>query len=435
MGYLTDRSTPAAIRPDTDLIAALRPLAVALFQAMRDTDFDGIGISRPSYDTGETRALQRIADIAAHEGLAVWWDATASLVVDLPGRHPGPWVATGSHLDSVPQGGNYDGAAGVIAGLLALIAFRRAGLVPPRPVRLFGIRAEESAWFGRCYLGSLAMTGGLTAADLDRPHRNTGRPLADYMAAAGADMARIRRGDRLIDPADYIAFIEVHIEQGPFLESQGVPVGIVTGIRGNIRHHAVVCHGEAGHSGAVPRALRHDAVLAMAALMAQTDEQWQSELERGGDLVVTFGMVATDPDKHAMSRIPDEVRFSVDLRSQSRSTLETVYAALRAGADRIGRERGVRFAFDPPVLSPPGIVAGRLVDHLSGLCDRLALPHRRLPSGGGHDAAVFAEAGIPTGMIFVRNQNGSHNPDEAMAIDDLMAATTVLFQFLKEPLP
>ncbi len=232
---------------------------------------------------------------ARQEGLAVESDAARNLIVRLPGRDGSlAPVVTGSHLDSVPQGGNYDGAAGVIAGLAVLIAAK--GHEPPRrPMEVYALRGEESAWFGGpCYFGSRALFGQLTEQDFHTVHRDGKRTLEDCMQAAGADIARLRSGGPLVEPSRFACWLELHIEQGPVLVTRDKPVGVVTGIRGNHRHRRVTCRGEAAHSGAVPRWLRKDAVLAMAELMVRIDEHWRVLLEWGEDLVVTAGIVETN---------------------------------------------------------------------------------------------------------------------------------------------
>jgi len=414
--------------------AARLALADRMFTELRALSVDGGGVSRESYGPGEQAAMEYCAVIAEKEGLAVRYDAAANLILELAGAdEAAPCIVCGSHLDSVPQGGNYDGAAGVIAGLLALIRMKRAGTVPPRTIRVMALRGEESAWFGQCYLGSSALFGQLAADDLDRRHRTTGRTLGDYMKEAGAEVERIRDGERLLDPATVAAYIELHIEQGPVMVARDLPVAVVTGLRGNIRHGGVVCRGEAGHAGAIPRWLRHDAVMATADLLHRYDEHWRALLERGLDLVVTAGMIATDPEEHAMSRIPGECRFCLEVRSQSIDTLEAFYQLMRTEADNVGRERGVAFEFDRRSLSQPAVMDERWIRHLLESCAALDLPAERLASGAGHDAAVFANSGVPSAMIFVRNEHGSHNPREAMALDDFLHGADVLHAALLAP--
>ena len=212
------------------------------------------------------------------------------------------------------------------------------------------------------------------------------------------------------------------------------PTAIVTGIRGNIRHKHVVCRGEAGHSGAVPRGLRRDAVLATAELMHRLDEHWAGSLERGLDLVLTFGIVSTDPRAHAMSRIPGELAFSFEVRSESRETLEEFYKLFHTECKSVANERKVRFEFDRRLETPPARLDERWVARLLELSRRLGLPAERVPSGAGHDAAMFVAAGVPSGMIFIRNEHGSHNPHEAMDLDDFVLGVELLRLALSEPL-
>ena len=227
-----------------DLTDALKGWAVDLFEALRVQSFDGVGISRATYGEGESRAMALVADAAAQEGLTVAYDAAANLVISLPGeRSDLPFAACGSHLDSVPQGGNFDGAAGVIAGVLALVRLQRAGVVPPRTLKVYALRGEESAWFGKCYLGSTALFGKFDPADFDLTQRDSGQTLGDCMAGSGADIEVLRRGQVLVQPQDIACFVELHIEQGPVMVARGVPVGLVTGIRGNMRHPRAVVRG------------------------------------------------------------------------------------------------------------------------------------------------------------------------------------------------
>lgn len=415
-------------------IAGYAPLAADIFRTIRELSKDGPGVTRPSYGDAEQRALQTIADLARDEGLEPRWDEAANLTVTLAGRQADRGViATGSHMDSVPVGGNFDGAAGVVAGLISLIHMKRAGATPPRDVRLYGFRGEESAWFGTCYIGSRALLGELSAEDLKAAHRETGQPLEDYMGKAGADVAAIAAGRKLIRPEDIAGFVELHIEQGPVLVDRKLPVGIVTGIRGNIRHQAIVCRGEAGHSGTVPRWLRHDAVLAVADLLTRLDEHWRVLLERGIDLVITTGMIGTDPAQHALSVIPGEVRFSLEIRSQSVDTLETFYGLVQAECRAVAAQRGVTFDFDRRVNTSPGRIDGAWIAHLEELAKEHHIECCRLPSGAGHDAAVMANAGIPSAMIFVRNRHGSHNAQESMDLDDFMKGTELLYHALVRP--
>lgn len=406
----------------------VRRIALDTFTRLRDISFDGVGVSRETYGPTETAAMELVAELAASEGLAVAWDDARNLILSLPGEDAdAAAVATGSHLDSVPEGGNYDGAAGVLAGLAVLIAARRAGATPRRTLEVYGLRGEESAWFGGpCYFGSRALFGKLTEDDFKTVHRDGAKTLADSMRETGVDLDRLRRADPLIDPASLACWLELHIEQGPVLIARHKPVGIVTGIRGNHRHRRVTCQGEAAHSGAVPRWLRKDAVLAMADLMVRIDEHWRVLLEWGEDLVVTSGIVETNPKEHAVSRVPGEVSFALEYRSQDLKTLESFEALLHTECDKVAAERQVRFDLGTPVLTPPATMSPKLRELIETVCIEQKTEYEIMPSGAGHDSSVFANAGVPSGMIFVRNDKGSHNPHESMDYDDFFRATDVL---------
>jgi N-carbamoyl-L-amino-acid hydrolase len=410
-----------------------RALATRIFDRLREATHDGVGITRESFGAGESRALDLVEAEAHGLGLHAKRDAGANLVVTLPGWDPAlPLAACGSHLDSVPQGGNFDGAAGVVAGLLALARLQADGFAPARSIALYGLRGEESAWFGRAYMGSSALFGRLSTADLATPHVTSGRRMLEAMRDVGVATDRVARGERLLDPATLACWLELHIEQGPVLVARRIPVSVVTGIRGNIRHRAVECIGEAGHSGAVPRWLRRDAVFAVAELMTRLDRHWRTLLERGRDLVLTCGIVGTDPAEHALARIPGLVRFSFEARSQSKEVLEAFYDLFLSECVGIGEERGVRFAFDRRLDTAPARMNEALAERLRrGLRD-MGLPDEPIPSGAGHDAAVFAQAGVPSGMIFVRNEHGSHNPKETMEMDDFLLGAGLLTRTLRE---
>ncbi|MGQ0664445.1 MAG: Zn-dependent hydrolase [Pseudomonadota bacterium] len=416
----------------TGLDPALQALARRLFDELRRQTFDGVGVSRATYGAGETAGMAVVGAAARREGLRVEYDAAANLVITLDGREPDkPFVACGSHLDSVPQGGNFDGAAGVIGGLLALLRQKATGAAPPRTIKVYALRGEESAWFGKCYLGSSALFGRFDARDLTLRLRESETTLGQAMEACGADVARVATGARLVDPQDMALFLELHIEQGPVMVARGLPVAIVTGIRGNVRHPEAVCRGEAAHAGAVPRWLRRDAVFAASELVMRLDRRWESLLEAGEDLVVTCGIFGTNPAEHAMSRVPGELRYALEYRSQSEATLEAFGEILAEETASIGRRRGVVFDLGRTVRSASAVMHPGLVEHLMSLCARRGVPHERIPSGAGHDAAIFANQGIPTAMIFIRNQHGSHNPREAMEFDDFFLGVEILYDALR----
>jgi N-carbamoyl-L-amino-acid hydrolase len=267
-------------------------------------------------------------------------------------------------------------------------------------------------------------------SDLASKHRMSGESLADNMAKAGVDMAPITGGEQLIDPVRFHSWIELHIEQGPVLIAKEKSVGIVTGIRGNVRHRRVICRGQAAHSGATPRWLRHDAVLAMAELLMRIDEHWRVLLERGEDLVVTSGIVETNAQEHAVSRVPGEVSFALEYRSQDAKTLQSFGALIQSECAKIEAKRGVRFELGDCVYTEPARMSDTLLKLAETAAGDAGIDCEIMPSGAGHDTAVFANAGIPSTMVFVRNEYGSHNPHEALDYADFFSGAEVLSRSL-----
>ncbi len=404
-------------------------MAESLFDELRAMSADVAGVSRPSYGEMETQVLAHLERVANSAGLASAYDGAGNLWMGAAGDTTGGErrIVSGSHADSVPRGGNFDGLAGIVAAILCAVRATRDAERPRLPVAALGLRGEESAWFGKAYLGSAALLGQLTEADLARGHRSTREPLSDYMRRAGVDPARCLGGKPMIDLSGVAAFLELHIEQGPMLEEAGRAVGVVTGIRGNFRYRQVRCIGEAGHSGTVPKRLRRDAVFAVSDLLSRIEEAWEEWLAAGEDLVVTSGMVHTNPDQDAPSIIAGEVGFSLEVRSQSMATLERFHRSILEECASLEQSRGVRFEFGERIDSPSAVMDSALSARMAKICRRREIPFIIMPSGAGHDAALFSNAGVPSGMVFVRNAFGSHNPQESMSIEDFLLAADVLY--------
>jgi N-carbamoyl-L-amino-acid hydrolase len=411
------------VTPDTDL-------ARRLFAALREATSDGEGVTRDAYGPGERRAHAIVRAAAADLALETATDAAGNLLMTLPGEdRRAPVLVIGSHLDSVRQGGNYDGAAGVLAGLAALAGMRAAGLRPGRDVTVLAARAEESgAWFPTGFPGSRAALGRLPAAALAARRTDTGRTLAEHMAAEGFDPEAVREGACLLPPARVGAYLELHIEQGPVLDAAGIPVGIVTAIPGSRRLRAARVLGAYNHSGATPRPFRRDAAIALAELAFRLDEAW-AELERTGHaLVCTFCVLGTTEDA-GFGKVAGEARFQLDVRSVDPAGIAALYAVLDRLMAEIAARRGVRFEPGTPLESVGAVMDAGVQAALARAAAAAGVRWRAMPSGGGHDAVAFAEAGVPSGMLFVRNQNGSHNPHEAMREEDFAAAAAVVTQW------
>jgi N-carbamoyl-L-amino-acid hydrolase len=293
------------------------------------------------------------------------------------------------------------------------------------------IRAEESAWFDIGYVGSGGAFGLLNPNCLSIERSDNGQSLELTLRERGFDPRPIRERRRLMDPAQIRAYLELHIEQGPTLVAQGLPAAVVSGIRGCKRFRNARCIGEYAHSGAVSRRYRHDAVAATVAFLHHMESVWQQHEEAGEDLVLTAGELYTDPAMHGPSKIAGETRFVLDIRALTDTLMEAVAAEARAAAARIASAYRVQFDLGLTSDSPPAVMDRRLRSQLLELLER---PFE-MPSGAGHDAAVFAKVGVPSAMIFVRNENGSHNPQEAMALEDFaVGARALLGLLLRFPL-
>lgn len=409
-------------------VVALMPRAAALFDALAEATGDGIGITRASYGEGENRAWEILWQAATQMGFEVSADAAANLLIKLPGHAPdGAGVIIGSHLDSVPVGGNFDGAAGAVAGLIAIAALRETGYQNAQDITVMGIRGEETAWFSVHHIGTRAALGLLPAAEIDTATRfDTGRTLGKHMADIGCDLDRLRRGEPTWKPESIKAFFELHIEQGPVLVHEVIPVGIVSGIRGNMRARDVKSTGVYAHSGALPRDLRNDAVLAAVEVVAAAEAEWERLLAKGHDMVLTVGKFYTDADQHSHNKVPGLVSMCFDVRSVEQSMLEHMGRFLAENAERIGARRQVPIELGKVSYTRPAEMAPRLRAQLIDCANKCGVSMIEMASGGGHDAGDFANAGVDSAMVFVRNPNGSHNPDEHMEISDFCEAVKIL---------
>ena len=426
--------SPPALERLAAAVEARLPFAERLFDAIREATADTVGVTRPAWSAEDERAAQGIAEAARDLDLEVGYDIAGNLRCTLPGTdRRAPEVLTGSHLDSVPTGGHFDGLAGVIAGVVALAAFRDAGATPACDLTVTGLRGEESVWYGIAYIGSRLAVGSLPFGELERRRDDTGRTLAAHMAGVGVDVDALRAStEPAVSPANTRAFLELHIEQGPVLVGEGLPVGIPTTIRGNVRFPYARCAGQYGHSGATPRAWRHDAALAVVELVRSLDEYWISREGEGvPDTVFTVGKLFTDPAHHAMTKVPGRCDFTLNFGGTTKEFLDECRDRARVLAERIGRERRVEFELGECVGSNPTPLDPHLRSRLCRTCESLELPVREFATVG-HDASIFARAGIPAAMVLVRNAHGSHNPDEAMDLDDFGEGTKVLAAAMAE---
>jgi beta-ureidopropionase / N-carbamoyl-L-amino-acid hydrolase len=352
----------------------------------------------------------------AAAGLDAAIDLAGNVVGRLPGSPSGArTLIIGSHYDTVRNAGKYDGRLGILCGLVALESLRHARL--PFAVELIGFSEEEGVRFGTPYLGSGAIAGKLAASIVDvRDHG--GQRLGDVIAAAGHDPARLPSVARR--PEEIMAYLEVHIEQGPVLLNSASPVGVVTAIAGGVRY-ALTVEGVAGHAGTVPMDGRHDALLAAAEIALLVERRACAEPGLVGT-VGRFGVVDS-----AINVIPKRCELSLDIRSQDDGVVARALADILAESEAVARRRGVRLGARELLRAKAVPCAPRLQQLLADSIVRANLPLKRLTSGAGHDAVAF-DGFTDIGMLFVRCGNGgiSHNPLETVTAEDAGIAAHIL---------
>lgn len=358
-------------------------------------------------------------------GLTAFIDAAGSVQGRREGAVPGaPCVMIASHIDTVKDGGRFDGNLGVVAGILAVQALRDAGIALPFALEVVAFGDEEGVRFPTHLSTSAALAGDYDPSWLDARDAE-GTRLGDALTAFGGDPAGIAALAR--KPGSIKAYLEVHIEQGPVLEVENEPVGIVTTINAQSRARIRVT-GEAGHAGTVPMRLRKDA-LAASAEMALALEAIAAGHEQA---VGTVGVFDVDPG--ATNVVPGAVDFTIDFRSPSNETLDAMEAAIQARFGEIAERRGVGLTITPYAKAAAVPMEPGLQDALSTGVARTGanLTARRIPSGAGHDAMSMA-ALCPAAMLFVRNEKGiSHSPLENMTEADAGIAIKVLLEAILE---
>ena len=339
-------------------------------------------------------------------GLATRIDSAGNLIGRLPGNGTKTGViAIGSHSDSVPSGGRFDGIAGVLTALECAQSWREQGITLNHDVEIIDYLAEEPSEWGISCIGSRGISGFLDAALLATPHPQTGETLAAAIARMGG------RPDALQTRDDIAAAFELHIEQGQVLEAGGIAVGIVSGIVGIIRLE-VVLHGQANHAGTTPMPLRHDALCAAAEIVLVAETLAQELAESGeGYVVATCGQIVAEPN--ASNVIAGETRLVFDIRSDQRALMLHYLEQLQARAEGITARRGIaiarwaRLTDTAPVLADAALMA-----HLQAAAEAVGASQITLPSGAGHDSAFLAQI-APMVMLFVPSKDGkSHCPEE-----------------------
>ena len=380
----------------------------------------GTRVTRLGLSPEEQRARDVLGAWLRARGATVRRDPAANAYGRF-GADTGPAILVGSHIDSVPEGGRFDGALGVLCAVEAVEALLDDGVRFRRPVEVVGWCDEEGARFGIGLFGSSAAFGRLPDHAAQRMDR-AGVSIADALRAIGesGDPTAAKR-----DPGEIAAYLELHIEQGPRLADRGVALGVVSDIVG-ILHARVTVHGRQDHAGATVMTAREDALAAAAEMVLSVE----SAARALPDAVGTVGEINVRPG--AKNVVPGECVFSLDLRARHDDTVEQLARDVRVAIRRIGDARGVRSSLDVLTRVAAVPLDPALRDLFFRSAAAVGIDAPELFSGAGHDAENSQLAGVPTGMLFVRSTGGSHNPKELATLEDAVLGAQALALALKE---
>jgi allantoate deiminase len=380
------------------------------------------GVRRLAYTPEWQASVDHVARWLREEGLEVRHDAVGNLWGVLRGTEPGPSMVTGSHLDTVVDGGRLDGAVGVIAAYLALRALK-ASLGPPRrTLEVLAVCDEEASRFHSNFWGSRAIAGLIEPGEAEAIRDPDGVTLADAMRSCGLDPDAIGQARR----RDIEAFVELHIEQGPVLERARVPVGAVTAITA-IEQLECRVTGRADHAGGCPMDARLDAMLGAAEMALAAAEEARRQ---GPPAVATVGRLEASPG--APNIVAGEVRFTLDARHPDLACHQAYVRALLDSFARLAARRGLGLETTRLLYQPPTACSPELVDMVRAAATALGLPFLDMVSGAGHDTQVLARSGVRRVMIFVPSIGGrSHSPEERTSPEDMAKGVAVLTETLK----
>ncbi len=368
------------------------------------------GARRIAFSEDELAARRWIVSEMRDAGLQVRADAAGNLFGRRPGREPLPAILFGSHLDTVPRGGHYDGTLGVLGALEALRSLHEQGVETRHPLEMVVWCDEEGAHFGNGLFGSRAATSGVSEDELHRTDAE-GQSLHDWMVRYRLEPDDLDRA--VLDPRRVRAAVELHIEQGGTLEKSGCRVGVVEGIVGIHRFEARI-EGFQNHAGTTPMAERQDAMLAAARLIVATHEEIRG---RPGEQVGNVGQLSVVPD--AANVVPGLVRFPIELRDLDDAVVADVIGRIEARAAGLDRATGCRTRIGRSLREPAAAMDPGLRAILARVAREAGHEPIAMPSRAGHDSQNLARHGIPTAMIFVPSRGGiSHSPQEWTSWED-----------------
>ena len=395
------------------------------FEAMARLTDVGDGINRLAFTDADWAGRQYIVDRMIDAGLTVEADGFGNVICYKAGKNPDlPVVMVGSHTDSVPNGGNYDGVVGVLSAIEAVRSMTEDNVEHDHTIAVVDFMCEESSRFGAATLGSKAMRGELTLDDLHRLVDKKGISIYEALQSRNLNPDGI---ETMEYTRPVKAFIEIHIEQGKVLEHEQKKIGIVTGIAAPERFYVTI-RGNADHSGATPMKLRHDALCGASKIILGIEEI--ASMQEEPPVVGTVGVIEVIPG--AMNVIPGAVKLGVDIRSISKVARDSVVTLIKEFIDVICEKRGLSYTIEPIAQDHPVAMHPAMIREIEGAVKAVDVEYMTMPSGAGHDAMHWADV-VPTGMIFIPCHEGiSHNPAEFTDMADIITGAKVLDTVLRK---
>jgi ureidoglycolate amidohydrolase len=377
-------------------------------------------VTRVLFSEADLRARTFVKKLCTEAGLAIHEDAVGNIFARWTGRDANlPPVATGSHIDAIPNAGRFDGVVGVLGAIEAIRALQGAGVEPKNSIELIVFTAEEPTRFGIGCLGSRMLAGAISLEKVASLRDGDGKTLEELRGEAGLggkDLRTVRLGTK-----SYSAFVELHIEQGPLLEQENLPIGVVERIAAPSTLR-VRLTGVGGHAGGMLMPIRHDALLAGAEIALAVE---QAALTSGSpDTVGTTGVFRIEPG--AVNSVPCKAWLEIDFRDTQLKTRDAALKHIENAAGEICKRRGVTFELERLNVDAPAICDKRLVQTVAEACGELKLPVKKMISRAYHDSLFMAQI-CPTTMIFIPCRGGvSHRPDEYSSPEQIKNGVEVL---------
>lgn len=401
-----------------------RRVASRLYELSKIGALENGGITRPGYSELEKKAKNLVIGWMKEAGLSVSTDGAGNVFGRLPGKKNVASIASGSHVDSVPNGGNFDGPLGVLAALEVAESWKEEGYLPEKPYEVVIFSDEEGSRFKSGLTGSRAFMGQISSQELNGLRDEDGNTFEEVIESYGSTVERYL--DARNQKRNIGTFVEVHIEQGKVLERENQPVGIVSGI-GGPAWLKVLFTGEAGHAGNTPMVGRRDPLVAAGSFI-QAIEALPGQIS--DTAVGTVGKIHVHPN--GINVIPQEVEVFVDIRDIHEDTRDSLVHVVTEAAEKIAARRNIDVEITMTTKIKPLPIREDLQGRLAKALERFDIAPVYIPSGAGHDAMILGEE-VPIAMLFVRSKDGiSHNPREWTSLTDCIHAVHILKAFVED---